>query len=61
MLRRLLRRLLAWFSREEAQDLIEYALVTGLISVAIVTGVIVAGLTGAFETWVTNIAAAINT
>lgn len=60
MLNQLLVRLLARFHREEGQDLIEYALITTVISVAIITGLVVAGLTGAFQTWVDNVAAAIN-
>jgi len=60
MFNRLFVRMLAWFHREEGQDLIEYALITALISVAIITGLVVAGLSGAFQDWVDGIAAAIN-
>jgi Flp pilus assembly pilin Flp len=60
MLNQLLVRLVAWFHREEGQDLIEYALITAVISVAIITGLVVLGLTGAFQTWVDGVAAAIN-
>ena len=59
MFDRLFVRLLTWFHREEGQDLIEYALITAVISVALITGLILTGLTGAFQTWVDNIAAAI--
>jgi Flp pilus assembly pilin Flp len=60
MFNRFLARMLAWLQREEGQDLIEYALITALISVAIITGLVVAGLSGAFQDWVDGIAAAIN-
>ena len=60
MLSTLLVHLVAWFHREEGQDLIEYALITAVISVPIITGLVVAGLPGAFQTWVENMAAAIN-
>ena len=60
MLSKLFVRVLAWFQGEEGQDLIEYALITALISVAIITGLVVAGLSGAFQDWVDGIAAAIN-
>ena len=60
MLNEFLIRLLAWFHREEGQDLIEYALITAVISVPIITGLVVAGLPGAFQTWVDGVAAAIN-
>jgi len=35
MFNRLFVRMLAWFHREEGQDLIEYALITALIAAAI--------------------------
>jgi len=59
MLNELMLRVWAWFHREEGQDLIEYALITAVISVGIITGLVVAGLSGAFQDWVDNIAAAI--
>ncbi len=40
---------------ERGQDMVEYALITVLISVAIVIAVLGVGLLGAFETWATNI------
>jgi Flp pilus assembly pilin Flp len=59
MLNELMLRVWDWFHREEGQDLIEYALITAVISVGIITGLVVAGLSGAFQDWVDNIAAAI--
>ena len=57
MLSKLFVRVLAWFQREEGQDLIEYALVTALISIGIITGVILTPLGTAFQGWVEDIAA----
>lgn len=54
MLSGLFVRVLAWFHREEGQDLVEYALITFAISLAIVLAV-VGTLTGAFETWAGNL------
>jgi Flp pilus assembly pilin Flp len=54
MLSKLFVRVLAWFHREEGQDLVEYALITFAISLAIVLAV-VGTLTGAFETWAGNL------
>jgi Flp pilus assembly pilin Flp len=59
MLSELLLRVLARFHREEGQDMIEYALITAVISVALITGIILTGLGTAFQTWVDGIAAAI--
>jgi len=59
MFDRLFVRLLTCFHREEGQDLIEYALITAVISVALITGLILVGLTGAFQGWVDGIAEAI--
>lgn len=59
MLDQLFVRVLAWFHREEGQDLIEYALITAVVSVGIITGLVLAGLSGAFQSWVDNIATAI--
>jgi len=59
MLKELALRVLAWFEDEKGQDLIEYALVTALISVGIITAVILTDLETAFGTWVGNIATAI--
>ena len=50
--------LLAWYDRQEGQDMIEYALVAGLISVAIVVAAVV-GLPEAFAAWAADVAAAI--
>ena len=56
-------KLYAWFkgllSSEGGQDMVEYALITVLISVAIVLAAI-GILTPAFTTWATNLAAQIN-
>ena len=60
MLNQLLTRLLILFHGEEGQDLVEYALITVVIAIPIITGLIVAGLTGAFQAWVDGVAAAIN-
>ena len=57
MFNRLFVRMLAWFHREEGQDLIEYALVTALLSIGIITGVILTPLGTAFQGWVEDIAA----
>jgi Flp pilus assembly pilin Flp len=59
MLSELMLRVWAWFHREEGQDLIEYALVTALISVAIITAVALTPLGSAFDTWAQNVADAI--
>ena len=59
MLSRFFVRLLAWFHREEGQDLIEYALITAVLSVGIITGLVLLGLSDAFQGWVDNIAGAI--
>jgi Flp pilus assembly pilin Flp len=59
MFDRLFVRLLTWFQREEGQDLIEYALITAVISVGLITGLILTGLGTAFQGWVDGIAAAI--
>ena len=59
MLNELLVRVLAWFHREEGQDLIEYALITAVISVGIIVGLILTPLGEAFQGWVDGIAAEI--
>ncbi len=59
MLSELLLRVLARFQREEGQDLIEYALITAVISVGIITGLVLLGLSGAFQGWVDDITTAI--
>ena len=51
--------LLGAVRREEGQDMVEYALVTVVLSVALVTFVVTAGLPGAFEDWADYIATAI--
>jgi Flp pilus assembly pilin Flp len=60
MLSRLFVRVLARFQGEEGQDLIEYALVTALISVAIITAIALTPLGTAFNGWAQDIAAAVN-
>jgi Flp pilus assembly pilin Flp len=42
--------------REEGQDVIEYALISALISVAIVITVLATGLVDAFDDWATYVA-----
>ena len=59
MLSQLFVRVLARFQREEGQDMIEYALITAVISVALITGIILTGLGTAFQTWVTGLATAL--
>ena len=60
MLSQLFVRVLARFQREEGQDLIEYALITAVISVGIITGLVLLGLSGAFQGWVDGITTAIS-
>ena len=60
MLNQLLVRLLTWFHQEEGQDLVEYALITAVIAIPIITGLVLAGVPGAFQAWVDGVAAAIN-
>ena len=60
MISQFLASLMTWFHREEGQDLIEYALITAVISVGIITGLVLLGLSGAFQGWVDGIAAAIS-
>jgi len=50
--------LLAAFQPEGGQDMVEYALVTAVLSVAIVT-MVAAGLPGVFQEWANYIATAI--
>jgi len=59
MLDQLLARLLAQFHREEGQDLVEYALVAALISVAIAVATLPGPLDEAFGSWVAYVAGAI--
>ncbi len=42
--------------REEGQDVIEYALISALISVGIITVVLATGLVGAFADWANYVA-----
>jgi Flp pilus assembly pilin Flp len=58
MLHRLLAHVLTHVRREEGQDMIEYALIGGLISVAIVVAAAV-GLPEAFATWAEDMAGVI--
>jgi|GEM_PF-5134298 len=56
MLSKLFVRVLAWFQGEEGQDLIEYALITMALSVAIIVAIAIGGVPGAFTSWATGIA-----
>ena len=47
--------------REEGQDVIEYALISALISVGIISVVILTGMVGAFGTWANAVKAAMST
>jgi len=60
MLSELLLRVLARFQREEGQDLIEYALISAVLSLGIIAVIIVAGIPSAFTGWASDIVAAIN-
>ena len=44
--------------REEGQDVIEYALISALISVAVIVVILATGLVAAFGDWATAVAAA---
>ena len=52
-------RLKRWFIRiaasERGQDMVEYAMVTMFISVAIVLAVVTVNLSGAFEVWAVEV------
>lgn len=49
-----------WFIRmvtsERAQDMVEYAMITLFVSVAIVAAVVLVNLPGAFGAWATDVA-----
>jgi Flp pilus assembly pilin Flp len=60
MLSKLFVRVLAWFHRDEGQDLIEYALITAVLSLGIIAVIALAGIPGAFEGWAADIVAEIN-
>jgi Flp pilus assembly pilin Flp len=55
MLSKLFVRVLAWFQGEEGQDLIEYALITTGLSVAIIVAIVAGGIPGAFTDWAADI------
>lgn len=55
MLNRFLVRVLAWFHREEGQDMIEYALIAAVIAIPIVL-VTIGILSPAFSAWANDIA-----
>jgi Flp pilus assembly pilin Flp len=40
---------------ERGQDLVEYALITILVSIAIISAVVLIDLPGAFSTWATDV------
>jgi Flp pilus assembly pilin Flp len=56
---RIVKRLRQWLIRiatsERGQDMVEYALVTMFISVAIVLAAVAVNLTGSFELWATAV------
>ena len=54
MLNQLLLRVLAWFQREEGQDMIEYALIAAVIAIPIVL-VTIGILNPAFTGWAENV------
>jgi len=60
MLSELLLRVLARFQREEGQDLIEYALISAVLSLGIIAVIVVAGIPSAFTGWAGDIVEAIN-
>ncbi len=45
---------------ERGQDMVEYALITTLISVAVILAVLLTGLIGSFETWATDVCNHVN-
>lgn len=51
---------LARFQGEEGQDLIEYALISAVLSLGIIAVIVIAGIPGAFEGWAGDIVASIN-
>ena len=55
MLSKLFVRVLAWSQGEEGQDLIEYALITMALSVAIIIAIVAGGIPTAFTTWAADI------
>ncbi len=46
-----------WFQQEEGQDVVEYALLLGLVAIAAVLGLTAAG--GSIQTWWTNLSTTI--
>jgi len=60
MLSKLFVRVLASFHREEGQDLIEYALISAVLSLGIIAVVVAAGIPGAFTGWAADIVAQVN-
>ena len=51
MLSKLFVRVLAWFQGEKGQDLIEYALISAVLSLGIIAIITAAGIPGAFDGW----------
>ena len=51
----MLKKLLALFHREEGQDMIEYALITTGLSVAIIAAIVLGGIPAAFTAWAADI------
>jgi len=48
-------KILAAFQSEKGQDLVEYAMITTALSIAIIAAIVLGGIPGAFTTWATNI------
>ena len=47
--------------REDGQDVIEYALISALISVGVIAIILGTGLIASFETWANSVASAMGT
>lgn len=60
MLNELMLRVLAWFQGEEGQDLIEYALISAVLSLGIIAIITAAGIPGAFQGWAGKVVAAVS-
>ena len=60
MLSKLFVRVLASFHREEGQDLIEYALISAVLSLGIIAVIVLAGIPSAFTGWAGDVVAAID-
>ena len=60
MLSKLFVRVLARFQGEEGQDLIEYALISAVLSLGIIAVIVLAGIPSAFTGWAGDVVTAIN-